>query len=359
MLMKNKFSGVRGLAKIWYQYGVKYSHMVSTKAKYKARVLAFFEKHGEQAALDAFNISRSTLYLWKKQLKEGDGDIESLNEASKAPKKRRKRTIDERIIRFIIKKRTDIPKYGKEKLADDLKPFCRKHGLTPPSASTVGRILTDLKATGRLPRRQKLSMYGSTGRLIKRKPPKKRAKQRRNGYQPHQAGDLVEIDTIVKYIDGVKRYILTAIDVYSSYAFAYAYKSHSSRAARDFMQKLEYVTPFSIRHIQTDNGSEFEKHFRTYIENSEIVHFHTYPKRPKMNAHVERFNRTVQEEFADMHLPTLAHTIETFNERLVQWLLWYNSERPHWTQHFNSPLNSALSFLTPQMSNMSWTNTHY
>ena len=47
------------------------------------------------------------------------------------------------------------------------------------------------------------------------------------------------------------------------------------------------------------------------------VHSHTYPRTPKMNAHCERFNRTVQEEFVDVHEELLFYYLPRFNDRLL------------------------------------------
>ena len=43
------------------------------------------------------------------------------------------------------------------------------------------------------------------------------------------------------------------------------------------------------------------KHFDEELRRLHKNHWHTYPRTPKMNAHVERFNRTIQEEFIDYH----------------------------------------------------------
>ncbi|MBI2626705.1 MAG: transposase [Parcubacteria group bacterium] len=60
-----------------------------------------------------------------------------------------------------------------------------------------------------------------------------------------------------------------------------------------------------------------------------ITYFHTYPRTPKMNAHVERFNRTIQEEYIDYHLYELLNT-EQFNHKLMDWLICYNTRRAHY-----------------------------
>ncbi|MGH8125402.1 MAG: hypothetical protein ACREPK_06110 [Rhodanobacteraceae bacterium] len=49
---------------------------------------------------------------------------------------------------------------------------------------------------------------------------------------------------------------------------------------------------------------------------------------PKTNAHCERFNRTIQVEFADFQEELLFGDVVAFNDRLFQWLHWYHAECP-------------------------------
>jgi len=42
-----------------------------------------------------------------------------------------------------------------------------------------------------------------------------------------------------------------------------------------------------------------------------------------MNVQIESFNRTIQEDFIDWNLNLLATDINAFNQKLVDWLLWY------------------------------------
>jgi len=65
--------------------------MLTQKAKDKAKVLIFWEKHGLEATIDAFPVKRSALFEWKRQLKEGQGKLISLNEKKRTPKRKRKR----------------------------------------------------------------------------------------------------------------------------------------------------------------------------------------------------------------------------------------------------------------------------
>lgn len=65
--------------------------MVTDKAKKKARNLAFWQKHGLEAMIEAFGVSRRSLFLWKSRQKAGNGSPEALNEKSTRPKGVRRR----------------------------------------------------------------------------------------------------------------------------------------------------------------------------------------------------------------------------------------------------------------------------
>jgi hypothetical protein len=63
--------------------------------------------------------------------------------------------------------------------------------------------------------------------VIRESRPRKK-KLRRKGYQPVNPGDLLQLDSIVKFIYGLKRYILAALDLKSKFAFVQAYTNLSS-----------------------------------------------------------------------------------------------------------------------------------
>jgi transposase InsO family protein len=139
------------------------------------------------------------------------------------------------------------------------------------------------------------------------------------------------------------------------------YTSLSSARAKDFLYKFITVAPFEVKRVQTDNGSEFYKLFHEACIDLGLIHYWNYPKQPKMNAKIERYNRTVQEEFVDYHLDDLGYDIGSFNYQLMDWLIWYNTERPHWTLRLKSPMNAMLEGLQLEVrqSNMLWTDTSY
>ena len=88
--------------------------------------------------------------------------------------------------------------------------------------------------------------------------------------------------------------------------------------------------PDEIKNVLTDNGSEFKKSLDQLLKRENIIHYHTYPKTPKMNAHCESFNGTIQDEFVDYHANLLFDDITSFNEKMKEYLEFYNTKRVHW-----------------------------
>ena len=103
------------------------------------------------------------------------------------------------------------------------------------------------------------------------------------------------------------------------------------------------------------------------IAQNDLIHWKADPKTPKMNTHCERFNRTIQESFVDHHEDLLFTDLASFNEKMSDWLIFYNTQLPHLSTKPNpkkttslhnlpfSPVEYLLQ-LQPQ-SRMYWTNT--
>lgn len=325
----------------------------------RLKIIEFFDRYGLKPTVEAFGKKRSTIFLWKEKLKKRGGRLSALRQASKAPKTRSKRVIQIKHLEFIENYRSKYPGVSKETIYPELLEYCLKNSLPIISESTIGRIIKELKEKGVIPAHIKLSYYARTDKF-KEKYQKKAKKQRRKDYQPEKAGDLIQIDAIEIFIFGLKRYILTAIDVEAKFAFAYAYKTLSSEVARDFMTKLIKVAPFTISHIQTDNGKEFHKFFRDYVQSQSIIHFYNYPKCPKMNCFIENFNGLIQRQFICWHTQDLRDEIENFNIDLINYLIWYNTKKQHSAIGKIPPLRYYLNSLglSHQKSNMLWTSAN-
>jgi len=323
----------------------------------RVEIIRFFEDYGEEATRRAFGKSRSTIYLWKQKLKEARGRLSALAPGDKTPVRKRHRMVSPFIERFIVEYRTSHPGADKTTITPALVTECIRQGVKPVSESTVGRIIHDLKAEGRLPRSNRVTINGRTGKLVAREEKPKTKKMRRKGFAPRLPGDLVQMDTVSVFAAGLKRYIFTAIDIRTRFAFAYGYSSNSSANGDDFLGKFLKVAHFSVRRVQTDNGGEFLNHFDLRCRKSSLTHFFNYPHHPQANAHLERFNRTIQEQCIYYHTDELDE-LDSFNQRLMSYLIWYNTERPHRSIGNSPPLRYYLdNFITPKKSNMLWTLT--
>ncbi len=322
----------------------------------RIEIIKFFDEFGQEAARRAFGKSRSTIYLWKQKLKKANGKISVLAPGDRTPRRKRHRLVSPFIESFIIEYRTLHPGVDKTTISPALAVACQRAGIKPVSESTVGRIIHDLKERRRLPAFRKIGFNSRHGGAVvrERKPVKK---TRRKGFYPKLPGDLVEIDTVSIFVDGIKRYLITAIDLPTRFAFAYTYKSSSSSSARDFLEKLRCVAPFQITRVQTDNGHEFVKYFQVACGQENMTLPFNYPRHPQSNGHLERFNRTIQEQFAYWHFDALDEP-DVFNRELMDYLIWYNTEKPHRGIGKLPPLRYYLNnFVTPQKSNMLWTLT--
>ncbi len=273
-----KYGHLQGFSRI-YNYGLKHFNpynMITKESKQRVKILLFWKKYGLQATIDAYGAKQSTLYLWWKIYKDSGYKTDSLNPGTQARIHNNKREIHPLILKEIRRLRIEIyPNMGKAKVKKNLDVFCQNNNLPIYSESKIGRIIKGKKIYHH---RQKVYHNGRVKVINKRKKLRKP-----KDFKANEPGDLIEIDTIVKFVYGIKRYIITAIDVKTEYAFAHCYNNHGSASAKDFFQKLEKVFPYKIKAVQTDNGSEFHKYFMWYLEKQNIVHYWNYKGQPTKN----------------------------------------------------------------------------
>lgn len=323
--------------------------MVTEEAKRKARILAFWKRYGLEAAKEAFKVSRRTLFEWQKTLREKDGALEALNPKSKRPKTVRKREWPEAVKDEIKRLRKEHPNLGKDKIYPLLERLCLELGLKCPSIPTIGNLIKDMGGL-----RTFQTKVRHNGTIVERK--REKVPRKPKGFVADHPGHCVALDTVERFIHGVRRYLITFTDTYSRFSFAHLTSSHASLAAKEFFDAIKIVFPHKIDFVLTDNGSEFKKEFDHGLRRLCLVHWHTYPKTPKMNAHDERFNRTIQEEFVDYHAGLLLEP-RLFNAKLTDWLVWYNCERPHYAfNNKRSPLQFLMN-LSPEECRMYLTHT--
>ena len=335
---------IKGLYKI-ANFSNKLEAIMGTKAQQKLDALSFWDKHGIIATQDAFKVSRTTLYRWRKL--HAQRGMVALRNASTAPRNRRSRNWSPRIIAEIRRLRISYPNAGSEKVYRKLKNWCDERALVCPKPRTIARLIADA------PDRMRCSLPSPK---IKRKtkPSKRRL---RLGKEPaNYPGHCIAMDTIHYFVNHTRYYLFTAVDHYSRFAIAIAVRRANSKTAAEFARLVETVFPNHITQILTDNGSEFQGDFDAYLQERNIKHCYTYPRSPKMNAFNERFNRTIQEEFVIYHEDLLMEDLSVFNDVLFEYLGRFNFKRPHQGLGFQTPVQRfAASF--PDLSHMSWHRT--
>jgi hypothetical protein len=126
-------------------------------------------------------------------------------------------------------------------------------------------------------------------------------------------------------------YVMTLIDVYTRNTYAKCYARLNSKISCDFLDEAESKSVFDFEMIQTDHGLEFGKWFS---ERTKRNHRYTRIGKPNDNAHIERFNRSLQEECLD----TLPRKVDIINCALQKYLRYYNEERLHMGIEFKTPM---------------------
>lgn len=168
--------------------------------------------------------------------------------------------------------------------------------------------------------------------LIKARSPWK--KYHFSGERPKavKPGDLVQLDTIHLMKSEKKRiYIYTLIDVYSRWAYAWASKRMSAGNTLQFVHQATKKSSFNFNHLQSDHGPEFSSFFTCRVKTK---HRHSRVRKPNDNAHLERFNRTLQNEFL-RYLPT---DVKIINKQLPGYLRYYNEQRLHLGLNLKTPI---------------------
>ena len=108
---------------------------------------------------------------------------------------------------------------------------------------------------------------------------------------------------------------------------------------------LKNTYNIEIDAVMTDNGAEFgsgaqtknkdEHPFERLLIEMQMKHRYTRPYRPQTNGKIERFWKTLKEDFIE---DSLFNDIDDLKEELLGYIVYYNEHRPH----------SALNGLTPK-----------
>lgn len=167
--------------------------------------------------------------------------------------------------------------------------------------------------------------------LLKKQSPWKRLHFSTERPKALKPGDLVEVDTIHLEIAPYKKiYVYTLIDVFSRWTYAWATVRINTRLSIEFLRRAKAHAPFQFHCIQSDHGSEFSNHFTERIK---ILHRHSRVRRPNDNAHLERFNRTIQDEC----IRYSRLDVNILKRAIPRYLNYYNKQRLHLGINLKTP----------------------
>lgn len=308
-------------------------------AQKRLTLLQLAEKLGNVSkACQMHKVSRSQFYEYKRafQLHGLDGLIDKPPIPGSHPNE-----LSEEIKKKIIDLSIKYPTHGQQRIADQLS--LEGHCV---SASSVRNLWVKQDMETRYKRLLRLEeTHSKEGfelteqqiRLIEKANPCFKERHVESQYP----GQLLCQDTFyVGRLKGVGRiYLQAVVDTYGSFGFAKLYTSKRPETAVDVL--YDRVLPFYQQHkldveaILTDNGTEYKGRpmihmYQIFLEFNDIEHRTTKVGNPRTNGFVERFNRTLLDEFfRSCFRKKLYESVQALQTDLDAWLHQYNYERPH------------------------------
>ncbi len=302
---------------------------ITQKLKFRQAVLRWADKKGVTSAAIRYNVSRTTIYRWKKRY---DGTKQSLADRSHRPHSHPNQHTPEEI-KLIQDMRRRNPNAGLVVFWVKL----RQRGYTR-SISGLYRFLR------------------KRGQMAVRLPnPKYIPKPYEKMQYPGQRGQIdvkfVPSACIVGQEEGTKWYQYTFIDEYSRFRYLEAFQENSTYSSATFIRHVVEKFPYAIECIQTDNGSEFTNRlsskgtkkktlFENTLEELGIKHKLIRPFTPRHNGKVERSHRKDNEWFYASHS---FYSFDDFAKQLAVWQSKYNTF-PMRPLNWQSPKDVLFSF---------------
>lgn len=153
-----------------------------------------------------------------------------------------------------------------------------------------------------------------------------------NPRRPHVTtpGELIQTDTIhhVDPFSGKKLYYYTVIDLYTRMTHTTMATVLRQGLAVQAILAAQESFGFSFAMVQSDNGPEFSQYFEQRLRRVGIQTRHSRLGRPNDNAHIERFNRTLQDECIGYYWRRSV-PLPRQQQTLTEYLDYYNNDRVH------------------------------
>jgi len=279
-----------------------------------------------------YNLSRTTFYEWLTRFEKFGYLGLKDKERSKPRMPNKIKPEYETIIYNYIR---DYPTHGPRRISNELKA----QGVT---ISETG-VYNVLKRKGLNHRIDRLfyAQEHSDNPVITESYLREKEKKKETHIKAFYPGYLFCQDTFyVGTIKGLGRiYQQTGIDAYSNFGFAKVYTNKKTDSAIDFVETkaLPVYEMFQIPldRTLTDNGKEYTTHwvngkhdYEIFLASCGITHTKIKPRCPKSNGMVERFNRTLLEEFYQIVMLKNVYTsLEQLQDDLDSFIYYYNFKR--------------------------------
>lgn len=253
-----------------------------------------------------FGVEPSTISRWC--AKDPTGGWREIPTLSSAPK-RHPNALSRKIVHAIIKKRIERKRCGQV-------------------------IYRQLKAEGVAVSLCSVQRTLKRCHLLKERSPWKRPHDFTPRPEATHAGALLQVDTVHFLLpDGSRLYVYTLIDLFSRWAYAEVSAKLRAYKSATVIARAQRHAPFPFEMIQTDHGPEFSTRFTHILLRTQVAHRHSRVRQCNDNAHVERFNRTLQDEC----LSGVVRSVPTFKAALKKYLPYYNDERLHMGINYQTP----------------------
>lgn len=297
-----------------------------------------------------FNRSRTWFYKWFNRYKlYGNNGLCNIIHKLPAMPNQTPLDVEMKILEFI----ESYPSYGPLRISNEL----MKKGITvKPSA-----VYNVLKRHNLNERKLRLEHIRIKHNVVKDKSDLERAKElsKTRSLNTKHPGDVIGMDVFyVGCLKGVGRiYQYTACDTYASFSWAKLYTDKGALSACDFLIHVyNNSLDVQVKSVITDNGKEFTTHhkskkhsFERLLNELNIKHRLTKVRHPWTNGSVERFQRTVLEEFYQVTFRKKIYKyLEELNDDLNKYINHYNYKRTHQGKRTNGRVPAELYLLNNQ-----------
>ena len=226
------------------------------------------------------------------------------------PRKAAKPKLPPLVKQEIVAVKKQHPAYGVRRIAH----WLRRALFLPASPETVRRTL-----------HQHQMLPKTKPRRMKKNPPKPRFFERTTPNQMWQS------DIFCFRLDGRNAYLIGFIDDHSRYMVGLGlFRSQTGENVMEVYRTAvaEYGVP---KEMLTDNGRQYatwrgKTRFQQELAKDRIHHIRSTPHHPMTLGKIERFWRTIWQEFL---VRAQFDSFESARERVALWVKYYNHKRPH------------------------------